>query len=588
MKRYGVILLLLASTLLFAQDVAKPAATADSSVADELRQLRQAIEAQQKQIQQQQQELDTLRGQIARTGTSSSAQTGEPQLAETAMRAEVPESAKTADPRVIDAALHNVAAARPEAAQDYDKKADDDSESPLHFRIGKMDFTPGGFLDFAAIVRTTNVGSSIGTSFNSIPYNNTIQGVVSETRFTAQNSRVSLKAHGTWGANDITGYVEADFLGNDAANVFVTSNSHTDRLRLYWVDVKHNKWEFVGGQAWSWLTPSRVGLGPDPKDVFFTLNTDTNYQVGLTWTRAAQFRVAYHPNEHWVFGAAVENPQQYVAAGEVIFPFAFNAMLGTQWDANNNPGVPNLHPDFIPKVAYDTNFAGDRHFHFEVAGLVTSKRVVVVPIGVIPPCDCNLWNHHTATGAGIEFASNVDVFKKFKFLLSGFYGNGGGRYIFGLGPDAVMKPVALASPGQFDVDINLVTAASGIVGFESAITNKTTIAGYYGGAYFDRNAFGDITSPVVVAPHTCETGGPLFTNPCIGFGGTNSPNSANRELQEATFDWIQTLWSDRNYGKLQFITQFSYVTRNPWFVPLGAPRGAHTTMGFVDLRYTLP
>ena len=35
----------------------------------------------------------------------------------------------------------------------------------------------------------------------------------------------------------MTGYYEIDFLGNDAANVFVTSNSHTLRQRLYWVDI---------------------------------------------------------------------------------------------------------------------------------------------------------------------------------------------------------------------------------------------------------------------------------------------------------------------------------------------------------------
>ncbi len=574
MKRSLAILLLMASTL-FGQEAAKPASAGDSSVADEIRQLRQAIEAQQKQMQQQQQEINDLRAQLMSTSASRPANTAEPQLSETAMRVEVPESAKNADPRVIDAALHSAAAARPEAAQDYDKKTDDESESPLHFRIGKMNFTPGGFLDFATVVRSTNTGSSIGTAFNAIPFNNQIQGVVSETRMTAQNSRISLKAHGVWGANDITGYIEADFLGNDASNVFVTSNSHTDRLRLYWVDLKHNKWEFLGGQSWSWLTPNRVGLGPDPKDIFYTLNTDSNYQVGLSWTRAAQFRVVYHPDEHWAMGVALENPQQYVGqTNEVVYPFAFSAQLGPQFDNTATSGVPNLHPDFIPKVAYDTSFAGDRHFHFEVAGLVTSKRLVVVPVNVVPPCDCNVWNHHSATGASVEFASNVDVVKKLKFLVSGFYGNGGGRYIFGLGPDAVIKPVALSGPNQFDVDIDMVTAGSGIVGFESPITKKTTLAAYYGGAYFDRNFALDITNPV--------------PGRFAGFGYPGSSNSANRELQEATFDWIQTLWSDRNYGKLQFITQFSYVTRSPWFVAAGAPRSAHAGMGFVDLRYTLP
>jgi hypothetical protein len=64
--------------------------------------------------------------------------------------------------------------------------------------------------------------------------------------------------------------------------------------------------------------------------------------------------------------------------------------------------------------------------------------------------------------------------------------------------------------------------------------------------------------------------------------------NANRSLQEATFGIIPTLWSNPSYGKLQLITQYSYVLRAPWFVTTGAPRDAHNSMVYVDLRYTLP
>jgi hypothetical protein len=570
-RRCGAaVLLVMLSTLLFGQD-AQPApaagpATAQSAVSDELQQMRQAIAEQQKQIQQQQQQINELRGQL--------------------MRAEVPESAKTADPKLVEATMHTSAAPPPEAAQDYEQKPAEDKESPLSVRIGKMEFKPGGFLDFAAVIRGTNVGSGLPTTFGNIPFNNTIFAHISETRLTAQNSRLSLKAHGVFGANDITGYVEMDFLGNSANNVFVTSNSNTDRMRLYWVDLRHGKWEFLGGQSWSWLTPNRVGLSPDPKDVFYTLNEDTNYQVGLTWTRAAQFRVAYHPNEHWGLGVALENPEQFVGTNSpngttiVHYPFAFNALLTPQFDAANNSATPNLHPDIIPKVAYDTDFGGGRHFHAEVAGLITTKKIT--NLDLVPPLFP--WTSHTATGANVEFAGNVDLFKKLKLVASGFYGQGGGRYIFGLGPDVVVE----ANPTAKDLELHLVTSGSGIVGFEAPVTSKTTLAAYYGGAYFDRNAFLDTSAPAGLNPVICTPGSAPSLQPCIGFGGGNSTNLDNRELQEATFDWIQTLWSDRNYGKLQFMTQFSYLTRSPWFIPNGAPKNAHTVMGYIDLRYILP
>lgn len=42
----------------------------------------------------------------------------------------------------------------------------------MSFKIGSAELTPGGFLDFAAFYRSTNVGSGIATAFGAIPFNN--------------------------------------------------------------------------------------------------------------------------------------------------------------------------------------------------------------------------------------------------------------------------------------------------------------------------------------------------------------------------------------------------------------------------------
>src|SRR3954471_5769612 len=86
--------------------------------------------------------------------------------------------------------------------------------SPLTIHIGDSDFTIGGFMDATAIMRSTNHGSGIGTSFGTIPFDNTVQGNLSETRFSTQNSRVSLQATSKVGTASVKGYLEADFLGN--------------------------------------------------------------------------------------------------------------------------------------------------------------------------------------------------------------------------------------------------------------------------------------------------------------------------------------------------------------------------------------
>jgi hypothetical protein len=553
--------LALFSTLMFAQSGAAP-----DTVADQLKKMQDALAQQQKQIAVQQQEIEALRTQLA---TQSEAH-----VVDAAMH-----TTTGADDLAVPAAVaQNTALSTPE-----EKSAN----SPLSFRIGAAQFTPGGFVDFTNIFRSTNTGNVIGTNFNAIPFNNTIQGNITEFRSSAQHSRLSLKVNTKYGENNIAGYVEADFNGNDAANVFVSSNSHTNRLRLYWVDLKRGKWEILGGQSWSLLTPNRVGISPDPNDIFFTRNMDSNYQVGLTWARQAGFRLGYHPDEHWALALGIENPQQYTAA-EVNFPFAFNAQLGLQFDNSSNASAPNVHPDIIPKITYDTNFAGDRHFHGEVAGLLTTVKTA----NVLFSTDGNRWSHPSTTGGGGSGAINVDLFKQLKFVGNAFYSYGGGRYIFGLGPQAVARAIPLvgAPAGNFDVRTSMVHAGSTVLGFEAPVSKSITLAAYYGGAYFQRNSFPDISSPTTLTfPISCNgLHGTFQTKPCIGFGGQNSSNNNNRALQEGTFDWIQTFFKNPQYGSLQLIMQYSYVTRAPWFVPAGAPKNAHLGMAYVDLRYVLP
>src|SRR5579859_939252 len=526
---------LLAPGLMFGQT---GATNTSSNVTDEIQKLREAVAEQQKQIAQQQQELEKLRQQM---GTKQDA------------------SAKSGDvaPRVIDASLHNTSATNSAAktASDAPIQEDQPKESPLSFRIGGAQFTPGGFVDFENIFRSTNTGNVVGTNFNAIPFNNTVQGHLTEFRSTGQFSRLSLKVTDKFGDNDVTGYAEMDFNGNDAANVFVTANGHTNRLRLYWLDLKRGKWEFTGGQAWSWLTPNRNGIGPLTSDLFVTQNEDANITVGQVYTRASQFRVAYHPNDHWAFGIGIENPQQFVGAGEVIFPFALNAALGTQFDAANNAGAPNAHPDLIPKITYDAN-PGGHHFHFEAVGLVTTKKVFNPIVN----------QANSATGGAGSFNASIALHKNFSLFANSFFSDGGGRYANGLAPDAVVRP---------DGTVSLVHSSSGTLGFELQATKNTLFAGTYGGVYAQRNAFQDTTSPLVVKPF-------------IGFGGLNSPNSANRSLQEGSLNWIQTFWKHPQYGALQLVTQYSYVTRSPWFVALGAPKNAHLSMGYMSIKYVLP
>jgi len=422
--------------------------------------------------------------------------------------------------------------------------------SPLSVRIGSADFTPGGWIDFTAFFRTTNVGSGIGTSFGSIPFNNATAGRLTETRFSAQNSRLNIKVTAAPGDFNIVGFAEADFVGLQPGNVFVTSNSNAPRMRLYWVDVKHGKWEFLGGQSWSYLTPNRSGISALPADIFAGLQVDPNNHVGLTWTRAPQFRIAYHPNQNWAFGIAFENPEQFIG-GAITLPGAFASVYSGELNNGALTTTPNLHPDILPKIAFDGH-VGDRHMHVEAVGVVRSFRV-------FNPATAST---STVTGGGGSLNFNLEILKNLHLIANTFWSDGGGRYTFGLGPDLIIRG---------DGTPSLVHAGSGLGGFEWQASANNLIFSYYGAVYFQRNTS---TDPATGRP--------------VGFGFPGSSSSANRDVQESTLGYVRTLWKNENFGGLQLIPVYSYVMRSPWSVASGAPKNAHESQVYLDLRYVIP
>ena len=146
---------------------------------------------------------------------------------------------------------------------------------------------------------------------------------MTEFRTTAQFSRLNFKIEDNFRGTDFLGYVEGDFSGNSAPGVYQSVNGLTNRLRLYFGYAKRGKWEILGGQTWSWLTPNRDGIGPIPSDLAITYNEDQNLGVGVPYTRAAEFRVAYHVNEHWAMGVGIEDSNQYIG-NYVALPAQFS------------------------------------------------------------------------------------------------------------------------------------------------------------------------------------------------------------------------------------------------------------------------
>ena len=320
MRALGAFCLLLAAVGLTC--VQASAQNADSSQNSdegaELRALREALSQTLKQVASQQEEIEALKRLLSGKQPASAGNQGEaPRVINAALTQPVSPSVSRYD---------GVHAAKQPVSQEGQA-----SQSPLGtIKVGDAVLTPGGFVDFENIFRTTNTQSNIATSFATIPYGNTPQGNISEFRTTAQYSRLNLMVKDKYRGAEIIGYVEGDFSGNDAPGVYQSVNPHTNRLRLYFGDSRRGKWEFLGGQTWSWMTPNRTGIGPIPADLAITYNEDQNIGVGLPYTRAAEFRVAYHANEHWAMGVGVENSNQFIGTF-VALPAAFTS-VGPQFD----------------------------------------------------------------------------------------------------------------------------------------------------------------------------------------------------------------------------------------------------------------
>jgi hypothetical protein len=547
--------------LAFGQTAAQPAdsSTKTSDVRTQLDALREALLRTQQQLEAQQQEIQVLKSQL-KGGQSGS---GGAALIPVVAVVQPNQPTPNANPSDLSSADHN-AVANPVNQAAAQQTQQDDQQSPVGtIKLGDAVLTPGGFVDFENIFRTTNTQSNIATNLSGFPFSNTAQGRSSEFRTTAQFSRLSVKVEDNFRGLDVMGYVEGDFSGNSAPGVYQSVNGLTNRLRLYFGYARRGNWEILGGQTWSWLTPNRTGIGPIPSDLAVTYNEDQNLGVGVPYTRAAEFRVAYHVNEHWAVGAGIENPNQFIG-NYVALPAQFTS-IGTQFDNNANAGAANLMPEIIAKTTYDKDLAG-RHFHAELTGFFTGAHASVQPAG------STVFKSHKAFGGGGQVAMNYELLpNKLVVLANVFWSDGGAHYLVGTGPELVVRP----NFNGTDINLSMVHAGAGSVGLEWRASQKQAFAVYYGADYYGRNFFADTTNT---------------TNPgtIIGYGGPGSPNTNNRAIQQITFDWLLTFWKSERRGALQYYTQYSYLTRAPWFVAPDDPRNAHLSMVFAGIRYVLP
>jgi hypothetical protein len=455
---------------------------------------------------------------------------------------------------------------------------DEGNPAPTFIRLGNVCITPVGFMDLIPFWRSANAGSSFGSNFGSVPYNNNLAAHNSEFRFTPQNSRIGFRIDGDWKGAHFLAYNEFDFLGTSGAtNLTVSNGAFVPRLRLFWVDVRKGKVEFLAGQSWTMLTPNRTGISALPGDLFYGQAIDANYLLGLTWDRQPGMRVLLHPSEKLTIGFSVENPDQYMGGANgstaITLPSALTALQNTQLDAggsitatasgsgattvvtaaaNTVLATPTYTPDVIAKIAFDPS----SRFHFEVAGIESQYRIFNPNTGAA----LGAQQHFSTSGGGLQFGANAAVTKNLRLITTNFWTDGDGRYIFGQVPDVIVRANGALSG---------VHAESTVDGFEATI-HKTLIYGYWGAIRILKNVAIDANGKSLIG---------------YGYAGTNSQN---RLLQEGTFGFNQTMWKNPKYGAINVMGQYEWLSRSPFAAAVGAPVNAHDNTILFDIRYSLP
>jgi hypothetical protein len=228
-------------------------------------------------------------------------------------------------------------------------------KAPLSLEVGGVAITPTGWLDLTQVWRSKTVTSGLPTNFAAIPFNNTVQGHRRQTLSSAANSRMGVQMDTKVLGFRVLGVVETDFLGYAPSNIATTTNADGLRLRLAFADLRKGKWEILGGQSWSLLTPSRKGISPLGSTLFLTQDLDPNIMTGLTWARTPQFRVVFHPKDTVSMGVSFESGNTYAGgssgSGTSTLPTALAPTYFGQVDTGvGGLSVPNPNADLIAKV----------------------------------------------------------------------------------------------------------------------------------------------------------------------------------------------------------------------------------------------
>jgi hypothetical protein len=421
--------------------------------------------------------------------------------------------------------------------------------------VGPATLRIGGYLGLTAIYRSTNSGGGTGTRFASTPYEDDLQGNVSQARLTAESSRISIRVDAEFPEEEnaprfraLAGYFEMDFSGTAPGNVVVTSGSAGLRMRNAFAEVRYGDSFLLSvGQAFTLMTPIKARISMWPSDLELSQAVDTNYLAGVVWGRYPQLRLTWRASNAFDWAVSLENPEQQLGDSIVTLPACCAGDIAEQYNTGSDGlNVPNLMPDVVTRVALNPN----ARFHVDAGGVLRVFRHTVAPYTT----------SFKQLGGGGSVNLAVRPTGSTRLLAQGSLGSGMGRYLGGLVPDAAFHPDGSISP---------IRTAGWVTGLEQQISPRTSLAGYYSGVHVDSN-------------YDTDNDGRI-----IGYGFPGAPNSNNRTIQQVTGTFVTRVVTTPTRGSAQLATQVSWLERTRWH-PGEALGSASAILFFAQVRYNLP
>jgi hypothetical protein len=589
---------------------AKPAA---AITAADVQALKDAIASQQAALAAQQQEIQQLRDELhskAQAVTQAQATATDAATKADAAQATVSQQQQTVvelkgDVTDLKTNVTNTAL----TLQETQKNVHEAMESPLALHYKGVTITPGGFLAAEFVRRSRALGADVNTPFNNLTMPGATASTLSEFFGSGRQSRVSMLVEGRLKAAKLSGYVETDFLSAGVTSNNNQSNSYTLRQRQAWGQAAmDNGWSVTGGQMWSLMTETKHGM--DNRTEATPMTIDPQYTVGFSWARQYGLRLVKNfDNKVW-FGVSVENAQATVTTHGNGDNFvigsagASGGLYNAGASANAAGAAANLanysfnpSPDVIAKLAFEPGFG-----HYEVFGIYDRFRDRIFPCGEVAStttvCDgitgASAINASNSSKNGGGIGANARWSFDQKHLDFGLHvlgGSGVGRYGTSTLPDS-----SVHANGTFDLLRNY----QGLATLEWH-GPKLDIYLNAGSEYASRGADYD-----AIANKYVGYGSPFFSNsgcytelpPTVGSGffptAPGSCTADTRALIEGTVGFWYRFYNGPK-GRLQFGTQYSYVTRQTWsgVGPAGSAAPGVTPEGldgmvFTSFRYYLP